>query len=114
MDSGFDEKVIYKLATIETQVRSIADNLGTAVHRLEDKIMESAKAQAEATARVEEKQKSHEIRVDERHRVIETRVTAIERYKDNLATRIGTVVSIVALFWLLFGKGIEQTLANLI
>lgn len=102
MDSSFDNQIIYKLATIETQVRGIADNLTAAVNRLEDKIADSHKQQAAEHARLEEQVKAQE-----------KRVAVLEKYKDNLTARVGGITAVVLVFWTMFGNQIESTIANI-
>jgi len=101
VDSSFDNQVIFKLATIETKVGSISDNLLAAVHRLEDKIAETHALQVASVTKVEAKVQA-----------LEVQVKALENYRDKLAAKVGGVVSVIAVFWMLFGKALEAQVAG--
>lgn len=102
MDSSFDNQVIFKLATIETKVQGISDNLIAAVHRLEDKIAETHQQQTAATTEVKTEMKA-----------IEKRLSGLEKYRDNLIAKVSGVMVVVTLMWAMFGKAIEATITEI-
>lgn len=102
MDTPFDNQVIFKLATIETKVQGIAENLVAAVHRLEDKITETNQAQASALAEVRTELKT-----------VKGQVSALEKYRDNLIARVSGIMLVITVFWALFGSAIETTVKEI-
>lgn len=99
-----DSQIIYKLATIETQVKSISDNLITAIKRLEEKIEDHSRHSQEAISLVKERGEIS----DKRTEALERRVIALEGWRTQIFTKMGFVVSGVSVFWLVFGKTLEQ------
>lgn len=104
-----DSQIIYKLATIETQVKGINDNLVTAIKRLEEKIEDHSKHNQEALALVKGRADLTDKRIDGN----EKRLTALEGWRTQLFTKMGFVVSGVSVFWLVFGKAIETSITSI-
>jgi hypothetical protein len=103
-----DSQIIYKLATIETQVKSIDSNLLTAIKRLEEKIEDHSKHQEQSMELAKERSMLNEKKTE----AVEKRVTQLEAWKSQLITKMGFVVSGVSVFWLVFGKSIENGISS--
>lgn len=99
---AMNNQIIYKLATIEAQVAGLSDNLISAVRRIEDRVTTTAQESAAMVARV-----------DLRAEKLEERLEGLEAWKSQITTKIGFLVSAVSLFWLVFGKGLEDTVSNI-
>ncbi len=55
---------MYKLAAIETQVKNISENLTAAIHRVEDKILETSRDNERKFAKMETRVEQNEDRID--------------------------------------------------
>lgn len=102
MIESFDNQVIFKLATIETQVKAMSENLVTAIHRLEEKINADSLRLSGDTAKLSVKVDANEIRLK-----------ALEDYKNQLVAKVAGVTSVAAIFWIVFGRAIETQVAHI-
>lgn len=101
-DDNINNEVLFKLGAIGTEVRGIADNLNSAIHRLEEKIESTAKLQTESVTELKARLKNAEAKID-----------FLEQWRQALFTKLGFVVSGVSVFWLVLGQPIEKAVKTL-
>jgi sorbitol-specific phosphotransferase system component IIBC len=99
--STFDNQLIYRLAAIETKLTAIGDKFESSLARLEAKQAEGQKEMAADVAKLEARVEANE-----------KKLAAVEKRWDNLTAKVGGVVSVVSVFWMMFGSTLENSIKN--
>lgn len=99
--STFDNQLIYRLAAIETNLKAIGEKFEAATIRLETKLSDGQKDMAADFAKLETRVTANE-----------KKLAAVERRWENLTAKVGGVVSVVSVFWLMFGSTLEASIKN--
>lgn len=113
MSSAFDDQLMYKLATIETKVASIGDNLTAAIGRIETRIADVAVQSAQNLADVRSRTEASINSLEEQLKANERRISRFEDWKNIIVAKIGVVAFILTGVWALFGNEIQNRLGTL-
>jgi len=96
-NGNLDKQIIFKLGAIESEVRAIGTQLTDSIHKLSDRIDENSQRSTEKVSLLEAK-------VDRNAEEIQR----LKDWKNSIVAKITGVGSAVAVFWLVFGKAIEN------
>lgn len=104
-----NDQIIYKLGQIETRIQGISDTFVDIVRRLEDKITEAGNKHLGVSGVLEKEQALLEKRLDAN----DTRLGKLETWRDQISLKIGFGVSGLALFWVVFGDAVKNSLGHI-
>jgi len=100
--SAPEDQVIYKLGSLEASVKSLSEQFSDGFKSLEKKLDEASAGH---------NAKNAEVKIEVA--ALTRRVVFLENWRQQLFTKMGFVVSAVSVFWLVFGKAIETTIAGI-
>lgn len=103
-----NDQVIYKLGQIETRIQGISDTFVDIVRRLEDKITEAGNRHLGVSSVLEKEQ----LLLEKRMENSDSRLNKLETWRDQISLKIGFGVSGLALFWVVFGDVIKNSLGH--
>ena len=107
-ESTLDSQVIYKLATIETKVSEVINQLSGIVTRLENRIntdrLEVEKALAATKLDIEQER----LKLEKRVEVNEKLLVTLNKWKEAWVVRTTWTLGGLSLAWLFIGEPIQQ------
>lgn len=110
----FETQIVYKLGTIEADVKSLSSNLLAAVLRLEGRIEESGNTTTREILSLESKVTEKLTRTEKRLDMVERDLDKLEAWKNSIMIKLGFVVSAVSVFWFAFSEAFKELVGRMV